>query len=225
MGVAPEGAAGLSLTNLSPNTEYLFRVYSTTNPTGGTAASWSYTVCVSYTAVPTNDNCAGAVVLTIGTTNNAGTVQNATASTETNGCATGTQDDDVWYRFTTSATQTYASISLTPGTLLKANGAMLQLYSGACGSLTSIACGQEEITITGGLLPSTQYYVRVYSSAAYVTTPAVGSGNNFSILVSSPARTNITAGKMNEVYRQTILSPAMALADPWEVTYGPDNYL
>jgi len=225
LGVAPEGAAGLSLTNLTPNTEYLFRVYSTTNPTGGTAASWSYTVCVSYTAVPANDNCGGAVVLTVGTVNAAGSLQNATTSTETAGCATGTPDDDVWYRFTTSAAQTYASISLTPGSLLKANGAMLQLYSGACGSLTSIACGQEEITIAGGLLPLTQYYVRVYSSAAYITTPATGTGNNFSILVSSPSRANIIAGKMNEVYRQTIISPANALADPWEITYGPDNYL
>jgi trimeric autotransporter adhesin len=225
LGVAPEGAAGLSLTNLSPNTEYLFRVYSTTNPTAGSAASWNYTVCVSYTAVPANDDCsATSPVLTIGTTL-AGTVQNATASTATVGCATGTADDDVWYRFTTSATQTYASISLTPGTLFKANGAMLQLYSGACGSLISVACGQEEITITGGLSPSTQYYVRVYSSVAYSTTPVAGTGNNFSILVSSPARTNITAGKMNEVYRQTIISPANALADPWEITYGPDNYL
>ncbi|TMI64853.1 MAG: T9SS type A sorting domain-containing protein [Bacteroidetes bacterium] len=226
LGVAPEGAAGLSLTNLIPNTEYLFRVYSTTNPTGGTAASWNYVVCVSYTAAPANDDCVNAVNLTIGTANNAGTVQNASASTATAGCATGIPDDDVWYKFTTSATQTYASISLTPGSLLKANGAMLQLYSGACGSLTSIACGQEEITITGGLLTSTQYYVRVYSSAAYLTTPAVGgAGNNFSILVSSPARANITAGKMNEVYRQTIISPANALADPWEITYGQDNYL
>jgi hypothetical protein len=102
---------------------------------------------------------------------------------------------------------------------------MLQLYSGACGGLTSSACGQEEITITGGLLPSTQYYVRVYSSAAYVTTPATGTGNNFSILVSSPSRANIIAGKMNEVYRQTIISPANVLEDPWEITYGPDNYL
>ncbi len=30
---------------------------------------------------------------------------------------------------------------------------------------------------------------------------------------------------MKEVYQQTILSPASVLADPWEITYGPDNYL
>lgn len=226
IGTTPAGGpVTLSLTNLVPSTQYYFRVFTTGTATGGTTAQWGFSICVSYTAVPANDNCAGAVVLTVGTANAAGSVQNATTSAEAAGCATGTPDDDVWYRFTTSATQTYASISLTPGALLKANGAMLQVYSGTCGSLTSIACGQEEITITGGLLPSTQYYVRVYSSAAYVTIPAVGTGNNFSILVSSPARANITAGKMNEVYRQTVLSPANVLADPWEVTYGPDNYL
>lgn len=225
LGVAPEGAAGLSLTNLNPNTEYLFRVYSTTNPTGGMASTWNYTVCVSYTAVPANDNCsATSPVLTIGTPL-AGTLQNATASAETAGCATGTPDDDVWYRFT--ATQSYAGISVgSTGSLLTSNRAMLQLYSGACGSLVSIACGMDAISMdTGTLNVGTQYYVRVYSSAAYVTTPAVGTGNNFTILVSSPTRTNITAGKMNEVYRQTILSPANVLADPWEITYGPDNYL
>lgn len=219
------GPLSLSLTNLTPATPYYFRVFTTGTATGGTTANWGYSICVSYTAVPTNDNCsATSPVLTVGTAL-ASTLQNATASAETTGCATGTPDDDVWYRFTTSATQTYASISLTPGTLLKANGAMIQLYSGSCGSLTSIACGQEELTVAGGLLPSTQYYVRIYSSSAYSTTASAGSGNNFSILVSSPSRTNITSGKMNEVYRQTIISPANALADPWEVTYGPDNYL
>lgn len=223
LGVATEGATGLSLTNLNPSTEYLFRVYSTTNPTGGTAASWNYTVCVSYTAVPANNDCsASSPVLTVGTALANQTVQNATTSTAPTGCATGTPDDDVWYRFT--ATQPYASVSVqAPGALLKANGAMVQVYSGACGSLTSIACGQEEVTITGGLGVGTQYYVRVYSSAAYSTTPAVGSGNNFSILVSSPSRTNITAGKTNEVYRQTTISTLNS--NPWEVTYGPDNYL
>ena len=222
---ASGGPLTLSLTSLAPATQYYFRVFTTGTATGGTTANWGYNICVSYTAVPANDNCANAVVLTIGTANAAGTLQNATTSAETAGCATGTPDDDVWYRFTTSATQTYASISLTPGALLKTNGAMLQLYSGACGSLTSVACGQEEITVTGGLLPSTQYYVRVYSSLAYSTTPALGSGNNFSILVSSPLRASVWAGKTNEIYRQTILSPPSVLADPWEITYGTDNYL
>jgi glucose/arabinose dehydrogenase len=221
------GTSSLSLTNLAPSTQYYFRVFTTGTATGGTSADWGFSICVSYTAVPSNDNCAGALVLTSGTTNSTGTVLNATASGTTVGCATGTPDDDVWFTYTTGSTQTYASITVTPGATLGANGAMIQVYSGACGSLTSIACGQNELNVSSGLAPSTQYYIRVYSSSAYSTTPASGSVNNtFSILVSSPpTSTNITAGKMNEVYRQTILSGASVLADPWEITYGPDNYL
>ncbi|MEJ8816823.1 PQQ-dependent sugar dehydrogenase [Lacibacter sp. H407] len=227
IGTTASGTSSLSLTNLTPATQYYFRVFTTGTATGGTAANWGFDICVSYTAVPSNDNCAGALVLTSGTTNSTGSVLNAAASGTTVGCATGTPDDDVWFSYTTGSTQTYASITVTPGATLSANGAMIQVYSGACGSLASIACGQGELTISSGLAPSTQYYIRVYSSSAYSTTPAAESvANNFSILVSAPpTSTSITSGKMNEVYRQTILSAANVLADPWEITYGPDNYL
>lgn len=221
------GTSSLSLTNLTPSTQYYFRVFTTGTATGGATTDWGFSICVSYTAVPSNDDCANALTLTPGTSNSTGSVLNATASGTTVGCATGTPDDDVWYKFTTTSTQTYATITVTPGATLSANGVMIQVYSGSCGSLTSIACGQNELTISSGLSTSTQYYVRVYSSSVYGTTPASGSvTNNFSILVTAPlTTTNITAGKMNEVYRETILSAANVLADPWEITYGPDNYL
>jgi len=221
------GTSTLSLTNLTPSTQYYFRVFTTASATGGATTDWGFSICVSYTAVPSNDDCANALTLTPGTTNSSGSVLNATASGTTVGCATGTPDDDVWYKFTTTSTQTYATITVTPGSTLSTNGAMIQVYSGTCGSLTSIACGQNTLTISSGLSVSTQYYVRVYSSSAYSTTPASAAvTNNFSILVTAPiATTNITAGKMNEVYRQTVLSAANILNDPWEVTYGPDNYL
>lgn len=227
IGTTASGTSSLSLTNLTPSTQYYFRVFTTGTATGGTSADWGFSICVSYTAVPSNDDCANAFTLTPGTTNSTGSVLNATASGTTVGCATGTPDDDVWYKFTTTSTQTYATITVTAGSSLSTNGAMIQVYSGSCGSLNSIACGQNTLTISSGLSTSTQYYVRVYSSSAYSTTPASGAvTNNFSILVTAPiTTTNITSGKMNEVYRQTILSGANLLNDPWEITYGPDNYL
>jgi glucose/arabinose dehydrogenase len=227
IGTSASGSSTLSISNLTPSTQYYFRVFTTGTATGGATTDWGFSICVSYSAVPSNDDCAGALTITAGTTNSAGNLTNATASGTTVGCATGTPDDDVWYKFTTTSTQTNATISVTAGSTLSANGAMIQVYSGTCGSLTSIACGQNEVTISSGLSVSTQYFVRVYSSSAYSTTPASGSvANNISIFVSAPlATTNITAGKMNEVYRQTILSAANVLADPWEITYGPDNYL
>jgi trimeric autotransporter adhesin len=221
------GTSSLSLTNLTPSTQYYFRVFTTGTATGGTSTDWGFSICVSYTAVPTNDDCAGALTITPGTTNSAGTVLNATASGTTLGCASGTPDDDIWYKFTTTSTQSSVVVTVTAGATLSANGAMIQVYSGTCGSLSSIACGQNEVTISSGLSALTQYFIRVYSSSAYSTTPASGSvANNVSIFVSAPlATTNVTAGKMNEVYRQTILSATNVLADPWEITYGPDNYL
>lgn len=227
IGTSASGTSTLSLTNLTPSTQYYFRVFTTASATGGATTDWGFSICVSYTAVPSHDDCAGALTITPGSTNSAGSLTNATASGTAVGCATGTPDDDVWYKFTTTSTQTNATITVTAGSTLSANGAMIQVYSGTCGSLTSIACGQNEVTISSGLSVSTQYFVRVYSSSAYSTTPASGTvANNISIFVSAPlTTTNITAGKMNEVYRQTILSAANVLADPWEITYGPDNYL
>lgn len=39
------------------------------------------------------------------------------------------------------------------------------------------------------------------------------------------AQTTVVAGRMNEVFQQTVLSPANALNDPWEITYGADGWL
>ena len=73
IGTTPTGGpVTLSLTSLAPSTQYYFRVFTTGTATGGSTANWGFSICVSYTAVPANDNCAGAVVLTIGTANAAG---------------------------------------------------------------------------------------------------------------------------------------------------------
>lgn len=48
----------------------------------------------------------------------------------------------------------------------------------------------------------------------------------FVLSVSSFSQTNIDAGPMNEVFRQTNLRVAATrLYDPWEITYGPDDSL
>lgn len=224
IGTSASGSTNLSLTNLTPSTQYYFRVFTTGTATGGITTDWGFSICVSYSAVPANDDCAGAITLTPGTTNNSGTVLNASASGTSVGCATGTPDDDVWYSFT--PTQVNVSITLSSiGNTLNTSGAMIQLYQGTCGALGSVACGQNTVSASG-LVTGSVYYIRVYSSGAYSATPAVGTvANTFSILVSQSGGSNVVAGRMNEVFRQTILSPANAIADPWEITYGPDNYL
>src|SRR5258705_4126045 len=126
---------------------------------------------------PANDNCAGATTLTAGTPS-AGTVWAATATGSIPvGCAIGNPDDDVWYKFTTpGALGTAATISLSSiGTELNTTGAILQLFSGTCAGLTSLACANGAISplAINTLSNNTTYFVRVYS---YATGALSGSG-------------------------------------------------
>lgn len=230
MGTASVGT-GLCLINLTPGTVYYFRIFTTTNPSAGT--TWTYNVCVSHsTTVPANNDCAGAVTLTVGTTNTAGTVANATATTGiTVGCATGNPDDDVWYKFV--AVRTYATVTVNAGAALNASGAMLQAFSGSCATtLNPIGCGQDAMNLTG-LSVGTTYYIRVYSAGATGAGAiaraynglAFNGGANFYISVSPAASSTVISGRMKEVYQQTNLVGDNITMDPWEITYGPDNYL
>jgi streptogramin lyase len=136
----------------------------------------------------------------------------------------GVADDDVWYKFV-ARQQVQRSAYPASGNNLTSSGVNVQVFSGSCGSLTSIGCGTTTVTVNGlTTSPATTYYVRVYST---------GSGNiatagDFGIMVSDPnalSATNVTAGRMNEVFAQTILSGSGGLQYPWEITYGPDNML
>src|SRR5690606_11224037 len=159
-------------------------------------------------------------------TNNSGTVWGATESTGiTTGCATGTPDDDVWYRFTAPASTATVTVNPTGGNL-STSGARVQAFSGTCGSLNSIGCSSTSLSLSG-LSTGTQYYLRVYSAGAGLIG-GLASGSAFSINVSGPPtlpNANYQGSRMKEVFKQTTLSGDGLLADPWEITYGPDNNL
>jgi gliding motility-associated-like protein len=163
---------------LTVGTSYFFRVYDYTGSTG------TFSVCVSNAPTPpANDACASAISLTPNTscipTN--GTSYGATQSYPT-ACG-GTPDDDVWYTFT--ATSTQQVITVAPSANMNA---VVEVLSGSCGTLTSVACidalgtgGTEsaEVALTIGTL----YHVRVYDKRSYnggypfticVTVPAIG---------------------------------------------------
>jgi trimeric autotransporter adhesin len=220
--------AGLTLTGLTASTLYYFRVFTSATPTTTPSSKWTFSICVSYVAPvlpPSNDDCSGATTLTIGSATS-GTVWAATASSSIpSGCASGSPDDDVWYKFT--ATSSNVNIALSSlGSNLSAAGAMLQLFSGACGSLVSVACGYNSLS-TASLTSGNEYYIRVYSSASG-SIGGVSSGSTFSITVSNastPSSTTLTGSRMNEVFKLTTISTSGNLNYPWEVTYGPDGYL
>ncbi|MDI1315967.1 T9SS sorting signal type C domain-containing protein [Flavobacterium sp.] len=141
-----------------------------------------------YATPPSNDNCTGALALTLDAAAITGITANATLSLAAS-CA-GTANDDVWYSFTTGAAGTYTVTVVGSASF----DAVVDVRSGACNG-TNIFCadvtasgGTETVTATG-LAASTTYYIRVYDFGSGV--PATTS---FTIAVASPPATLSTNG-------------------------------
>jgi hypothetical protein len=149
-------------------------------------------LCIS--SPPANDNCAGATSLTPGgtCTYTAGTTAGATTSGLAATCG-GNPDDDVWYSFVASATSHIVNVAGAASF-----DAIVQAYSGACGSLTSIGCsnvsgngGTEVLNLTG-LTIGVTYRVRVYhNGAGSSATPT------FNICVTVPPVNDNCIGAIN----------------------------
>ena len=149
---------------------------------------------VAYAQAPSNDLCSGATTLTSGTScsSTTGTLLNATQSSPNIGstCA-GTPGADVWYSFV--AQTAYPVIALgSIGTNFRTNN-NIQILSGSCGSLTSVACvsgASSSLTLNTattpggpGLTPGVTYYVRIYSTT---TNPSSGTWT-FKICITDPS--------------------------------------
>jgi trimeric autotransporter adhesin len=141
--ICQNASSSLNATGLIVGTPYYVRVYVTTNPNnGGSPNQYDYTICI--TSPPANDECSGAISLTSNTScsNTAGSFTMVTASTGLPaGCESVGAHYDLWYSFV-AATSTH-TVTLSSFT---AGNPEVQLYSGTCGSLTSIACGTTGVT-------------------------------------------------------------------------------
>ena len=165
----------------------------TTTATGVTLATGSNKIVVGntsavYAAPPANDNCTGAIALTVDAAPITGNVTGATQSIASAPCA-GTANDDVWYSFTTGVAGNY-NITAVGSTSFDA---VLDLRSGACNG-TNLLC-KDASAATGteiingiGLAAATTYYVRVYDF--FPTIPAT---RTFTIAVSFIAPPTITS--------------------------------
>ncbi|HEX2618463.1 MAG TPA: T9SS type A sorting domain-containing protein, partial [Flavobacteriales bacterium] len=144
-----------------------------------------YTIHVAAAACappPANDECAGAILVTshANCTDIMTTTAGGTESMPAIECnlATGLADDDVWYSF--MATNVDQTISVQG---YSSFDAVIELFSGTCGSLTSISCGDNTYPPTGvedtgdslsysGLTVGETYYFRVYDYAQNTAFPA-----------------------------------------------------
>ena len=147
-----------TLTGLSIGTVYTLSIVSNCNPAGFSPAE----TLTIYTQ-PANDECASAVALPGGPGCNSisGNVLGATQSLPPSTCsgATSTSANDVWYSFVATS----ARYSVTASSSFDA---VLEVFSGACGSLSSVNCADEagagdEVLSLSGLTPGQTYYARV----------------------------------------------------------------
>ncbi|KFF03610.1 hypothetical protein IX38_11620 [Chryseobacterium luteum] len=169
---------------LTPSTMYYYTVTSyNASANSGTCTVRSFTTTA--TAPPANDNCGGAIGLTVnpdlacGATT-AGNTLGASLSIAATPC-NGNPDDDVWYSFVATAASHIVALSnvVSTGTT-SASDMYFQVLSGVCGSQTSVLCSDPNTATVSGLTPGQTYYIRVY------TYSGAGYNTSFNICVGTP---------------------------------------
>ncbi len=152
---------------LASGTTYYLKV--TAVGSGGESAGCSETMFTTMPPPPANDDCAAAVALTVNPDLNCGTVTSgytlgATDSNVDPAPCYGTADDDVWYKFTATATRHKISLLnvVSAGTVSNTD-TYFQIFSGGCGALSSILCSDPTSGTVTGLTVGQTYWIRVYS--------------------------------------------------------------
>ncbi|MGZ8523158.1 MAG: hypothetical protein ACXWV1_01960 [Chitinophagaceae bacterium] len=183
------GTTAIAANFLVPGTTYFIRVYGTgALPT--MATGFGFNICVQDPVItPSNDECASAVTLSVGTTCNIlpGDMAGATASAvPLGGTCPGPNVYDVWYKFTSINTVATVTIGGLGANFVNPR---IEMFSGTCGSLTSIFCGASPLA-AAGLTAGTTYYIRVYS----ITPPPPTGNARFTICITSSAAPAVRFG-------------------------------
>jgi hypothetical protein len=208
------------------------------------AANPNFTICAVQQPLsggPSNNECAGATNLSIGTVCNTvtGTLLGATASSPLTSCG-GTNTDDVWYRAT--ATDVGVTFGIIPnGTI----DAVIEIYEGSCAALIPIGCvdatvgGEIEGVDVTGITPGTVVYYRVYDYGAGVAVdPTFGACALWETVVTAPndecvGATTVIAGTTcgittSSFANSTVSSPLTGCAgtnggDVWFQVFSSDT--
>jgi len=183
----------------SIGTSYYVRVYTTTPVSGNPKQQWYFDICVQ--TPPSNDNCNGSVSLTTNTScsSTSSTLSLVTPSTGLpSGCESVGTHYDAWYSFVAVST----SHTVTISSLVGMSNPEVQLYSGSCGTLTSLQCGTTSLSATGLTIGNT-YYVRVSNIGSSPTS------SSFDICVTYPP-TNDECANAISLYSNTTCSNTSA---------------
>ncbi|MDR6920541.1 T9SS type A sorting domain-containing protein [Chryseobacterium sp. 2987] len=150
------------LTGLNPGETYYIRIFSDAEGFN------TFDICIGTLpdAPPANDECSGAVALTVNSDMSCSNkISGHTAEATDSGIdpCDGEADDDVWYKFTAVGTSHIVSIS-NVAAVSGYGGAFFEVFSGACDTLTNIVCSDyEDYQVLSGLTPGETYYIRVFS--------------------------------------------------------------
>ena len=165
----------LNLTGLTIGNPYFVRIAS--YETG--SQTTTFDICVhSFVAIPPNDECAAADIISVSTgqscsTSVSGTLLGATASLAADCPASGGFNNDVWYRFVASKISQVIELSSIEGSTQDLE---FQILTGNCGAQTEIACHRPPTPAdlvsfkVNGLVPTNTYYIRVASFASGLQT-------------------------------------------------------
>ncbi len=170
-----------TVTGLTIGNTYYVRVYTYT-ATGGQTTTFD--VCIGTPPPPpANDECTGAIALTVNPDNlcgtvTSGTIASATTSSQANGCS-GTADDDVWYSFVATGPTHMVTLQNIVGST---TDLYHSVYGGSCGSPgTALVCSDPNSSTINGLTIGNTYFVRIYS-----WTSTAGQTTTFDVCIGTP---------------------------------------
>ena len=199
----------LNTTGLTIGQTYYVRAFTTSATVG---INSNFDICLgSPPPPPSNDECSGAISLTVNADLNCGvltlgTTESSTSSTTLPAptCYTASFDDDIWYKFTAAQPTHQITITNVSGP----TDLITQIYSGSCSGLTLVLCSDPENFSVTGLTVGQTYFVRI---ATYNSTAPSANRSTFNICVGTPPSmsyvsstttqssiTTVTAGSVNQ---------------------------
>jgi large repetitive protein len=168
--------SGFRIVNgLTIGTVYYLRLWNTS-----TTADMNFSICVqAVPAPPVNDECSGAIGLTVnpyGTSCTSPVAVNttgATPSTPATSCGSLDNNDDIWYQFTATSQSVLIRIAGATNSLSGSTASgSFALYDGACpATTTAFACDNafafgSGYRIVDGLTVGNTYYLRVWMAGS-----------------------------------------------------------
>lgn len=146
---------------LDVNTDYLMRIYTSSS---SVATRGNFDFMVKQIAVPDNDECSGAIALTLNVEVDATTI-GATESLPAGACG-GDADDDVWFSFVAPSFMVDIEVDV-PDLVLDP---VIEVRSGACNG-SEVACSDDFMWFSGteellnlDLVEGQTYFVRIYGA-------------------------------------------------------------